>query len=133
MTEEQMVGEFITAFEAKPDWNVLVIEESKEVIEAVDHLLKEIVDLAYVLTGLEVSGQLEYVTDNPYFSTAIKWAVDIGDVLGEDRLNEAFARVHASNMSKLDDNGKPIRREDGKIMKGQNYKPPVLRDLIERV
>ena len=36
----------------------------------------------------------------------------------------AFSTVHDSNMSKLDDDGKPIRREDGKILKGPNYYPP---------
>lgn len=45
-------------------------------------------------------------------------------------LEEAFRRVHASNMSKLGDDGKPLRREDGKILKGPNYAPPVLLDLI---
>ena len=45
-------------------------------------------------------------------------------------LDEAMRRIHASNMSKLDENGKPIYREDGKVLKGPNYKPPTLTDLI---
>ena len=45
-------------------------------------------------------------------------------------LDEALHRVNESNMSKLDKEGKPIRREDGKILKGPNYKPPNLIDLI---
>ena len=45
-------------------------------------------------------------------------------------LDEALNRVHLSNMSKLEEDGKPIRREDGKILKGPNYKPPDLSDLI---
>lgn len=47
-----------------------------------------------------------------------------------DKLEEAFTRVHLSNMSKLDENGKPIYRDDGKVLKGPNYKPPNLEDLI---
>lgn len=47
-----------------------------------------------------------------------------------DQLIEAFKRVHESNMSKLGEDGKPIYREDGKVMKGPNYKPPVLDDLV---
>lgn len=43
---------------------------------------------------------------------------------------EAFFRVHESNMSKLGEDGKPILREDGKVLKGPNYKPPVLDDLV---
>lgn len=39
-------------------------------------------------------------------------------------------RINASNMTKLDENGKVIYRSDGKVMKGPNYKPPYLLDLI---
>ena len=44
-------------------------------------------------------------------------------------LDTAMNRVFESNMSKLVD-GKPLRREDGKVLKGPNYQPPVLDDLI---
>lgn len=37
---------------------------------------------------------------------------------------DAFHEVHASNMTKPDENGKPIKREDGKVMKGPNYMEP---------
>ena len=45
-------------------------------------------------------------------------------------LDEAMHRVHESNMSKLDEYGKPIYREDGKVLKGPNYSPPNLEDLV---
>jgi len=45
-------------------------------------------------------------------------------------LDEAMRRIHESNMSKLGDDGKPIYREDGKVLKGPHYKPPYLNDLI---
>ena len=45
-------------------------------------------------------------------------------------LEEALFRVHKSNMSKLGLDGKPIRRRDGKVMKGPNYEPPYLDDLV---
>ena len=45
-------------------------------------------------------------------------------------LDEAMDRVHKSNMSKLDDKGQPIYRPDGKVLKGPNYKPPNLTDLL---
>ena len=45
-------------------------------------------------------------------------------------LDEAMKRVHESNMSKLDEYGNPIYREDGKVMKGPNYAPPNLEDLV---
>ena len=45
-------------------------------------------------------------------------------------LEEALDRVHKSNMSKLGLDGTPIRRADGKVLKGPNYQPPILNDLI---
>ena len=45
-------------------------------------------------------------------------------------LDEAMRRVHQSNMSKLDEYGNPIRRDDGKILKGPMYAPPQLADLV---
>jgi len=45
-------------------------------------------------------------------------------------LDEAMDRIHKSNMSKLDEDGQPIYRADGKVLKGPNYKPPNLTDLL---
>lgn len=45
-------------------------------------------------------------------------------------LQQAFTRVHKSNMSKLED-GKPVLREDGKVLKGKNYTTAELKDLIK--
>ena len=66
--------------------------------------LKELADLVYVCYQ---------------FAASQEWDLD-----------EAMRRVHESNMSKLDKNGKPIYRPDGKVLKGPNYKPPYLQDLI---
>jgi len=38
--------------------------------------------------------------------------------------------VYKSNMSKLGEDGKPIYRPDGKVLKGPNYQPPDLKDLV---
>ncbi len=46
-------------------------------------------------------------------------------------LDTAMDRVFESNMSKLGEDGKPIYRSDGKVLKGPNYKPPVLNDLYK--
>lgn len=46
-------------------------------------------------------------------------------------LDEAMSRVFKSNMSKLDEQGNPIYREDGKVLKGPNYRPPNLSSLIK--
>lgn len=83
-----------------------VLEEFGEFENATskENLLKELADLVYVAYGYAATYGLN--------------------------LDEAVRRVHVSNMSKLDDDGKPVRREDGKILKGPNYKEPYLGDLI---
>lgn len=85
---------------------LLVKEEYAEVLEAetAENLLKELADLAYVTFG---------------FAAEFGWDLD-----------EALRRVHASNMSKLGEDGNPIYREDGKVLKGPNYEPPSLGDLV---
>ena len=93
----------------------LIVEEFKEFLEAEgflfmhgknhqEHALKELADLIYVC--------YQYAENMGWF------------------LDEALDRVHKSNMSKLDDDGNPIYREDGKVLKGPNYKPPNLSDLF---
>ena len=93
----------------------LIVEEFKEFLEAEgflfmhgknhqEHALKELADLVYVC--------YQYAENMNWF------------------LDEALHRVHESNMSKLGEDGKPIYREDGKVLKGPNYKPPNLSDLV---
>ena len=130
------VKEFQTAFEASPDkelWLGLIREEAAEIMEAVEHLLKEVSDLAYVTLGyINVGGDLKDIDDKKItdVATALQWSNVIGEAIGTAKMREAFDRVHQSNMSKLGADGKPIRREDGKILKGPNYAPPVLSDLV---
>jgi predicted HAD superfamily Cof-like phosphohydrolase len=47
-------------------------------------------------------------------------------------LDKAMALVFESNLSKLDEQGKPIYREDGKVLKGPNYAPPDLAECLPR-
>ena len=47
-------------------------------------------------------------------------------------LDKAMTLVFESNLSKLDEQGKPIYREDGKVLKGPNYAPPNLADCLPR-
>jgi len=84
----------------------LVKEEFEEVADAItpDNLLKELADLVYVTYG---------------FAATFGWNLD-----------EAVRRVHASNMSKLGEDGKPIYRSDGKVLKGPHYQAPDLTDLV---
>lgn len=76
---------------------------SNEII--LENLAKELADILYVVYGC-----------------ALVYGID---------LDKAFATVHESNMSKLDpETGKPIFREDGKVLKGPNYAPPDMSVVI---
>jgi len=98
--------------------NTLILEESVEASEEMcnsfgqalrpvhvdkEALTKELADILYVTVG-----------------AAVYWGLP---------LEETFKRVHESNMTKELGN----KRDDGKILKGDNYEPPVLRDLFEGV
>jgi len=47
-------------------------------------------------------------------------------------LDKAMQLVYESNLSKLDEQGKPIYREDGKVLKGPSYLPPNLADCLPK-
>lgn len=50
----------------------------------------------------------------------------------QNKIMEVFDEIHRSNMSKLDENGEPIYREDGKIMKSKNYFLPDIKTVLQR-
>ena len=83
----------------------LMKEENEEYLEAVQN--KDIVEIAdalgdmlYILCGTIIEHGLQY------------------------KIEEVFDEIQRSNMSKLDNQGLPIYREDGKVMKGPNYFKP---------
>ena len=49
----------------------------------------------------------------------------------ENKIEEVFEEIQRSNMSKLDENGKPIYREDGKVMKSKLYFKPNIKAILE--
>ncbi len=50
----------------------------------------------------------------------------------QHKIEEVFNEIHRSNMSKLDDNGKPIVREDGKILKSNQYFKPNINSVLNQ-
>lgn len=128
------VREFAKAFGHPLD----VKEPSIELIELRRKLIKEeffeLEDALFMWSvGLETDG----VSNQNKFRTEV--AKELADLLYvvfgaaetfDIDLDVVFNRVHNSNMSKLGEDGKPIYREDGKVMKGPNYKPPFLEDLV---
>lgn len=146
----KQTAEFIRTFEASLDpmlWEKLVKEELAELSEALlgtdrAHVLKEAADLVYVTTPfmgiMETMGSLDYLSEdridaaNALIEKVDKKLAVVISIFGEDIINEAIQLVHESNMSKLGEDGKPIRREDGKILKGPNYKEPDLSELVKQ-
>ncbi len=50
----------------------------------------------------------------------------------QDKIEEVFNEIQRSNMSKLGEDGKPIYREDGKVLKGPNYFKPNIKAILEK-
>lgn len=89
----------------------LITEELTELVTAsidrnTESSLDALCDLQYVLDGTVLAYGMDGVAD------------------------EAFRRVHASNMSKLGADGKPVLNATGKVCKGPNYVPVQLGDLV---
>ena len=93
----------------------LILEEVKEFLEAEGMLFRQ--SLSLHEDALKELADLVYVCYQ--YAANMNWDLD-----------EALRRVHQSNMSKLDEDGKPSYREDGKVLKSKNYQPPTLSDLV---
>lgn len=87
----------------------LIAEELDELVEAF-----QVRDLVAVADAL---GDLAYVI----FGAAVTFGIDLDAVVSE---------IHRSNMTKLGEDGLPIRDESGKVRKGPHYDPPQLRPLL---
>lgn len=90
----------------------LIKEELEELFEAIAN--KDIVEVADALTDIL------YVT----YGAGHSFGID---------LDKCYDEVHRSNMSKLGEDGKPIYREDGKVLKGPNYFEPDLEKYVKDV
>jgi len=93
----------------------LIVEEFKEFLDAENQLL-----MGFTVNATDCLKELADLVFVCYqYAENLRWDLD-----------EALNRVYQSNMSKLGEDGKPILREDGKILKGPNYKEPNLSDLV---
>lgn len=91
----------------------LMHEENEEYLEAcrennLEKIADALGDMMYILYGTILTHGLQH------------------------RMAEVFDEIHRSNMSKLDDEGKPIYREDGKIMKSRNYFLPDIAGILKK-
>lgn len=122
-TNYEMVEEFHKTFGAnvgeKPELpneqerelrKKLLTEEFNEYLEGEHN--NDIVEISDAL------GDMMYII----YGTAVSYGLPI---------DEIFQEIHSSNMSKLDENGKPIYREDGKVLKSNLYFKPNIKKIID--
>lgn len=91
----------------------LMAEENDEYLEACDNndivgIADALGDQMYILCGTILKHGMQHI------------------------IEQVFDEIQVSNMSKLGEDGKPILREDGKILKGKSYYPPRLEPIIHK-
>ena len=91
----------------------LMREENEEYMEAVEagdlvEIADALGDMMYILAGTIIEHGMQ------------------------NKIEEVFEEIQRSNMSKLGEDGKPIYRDDGKILKGPNYSKPNLIPILNR-
>jgi predicted HAD superfamily Cof-like phosphohydrolase len=118
------VAEFHAAFnlprQAQPSIDV---EQSLEILR-ISLLEEEVSELVTATHARDLTGIADALADITYvvYGTALTYGIDLDSVLGE---------VHRSNMSKLDHDGKPIIRADGKVLKSDRYSPPNVAAVLQ--
>jgi predicted HAD superfamily Cof-like phosphohydrolase len=105
----------------------LLLEETLEFVKASGFIVRIGTHEDFVFTpafepdvaeAADALADIRYVTDG----AAVEWGIP---------LEKCFREVHRSNMSKLGEDGKPILRADGKILKGPNFTLPDLKSILE--
>ncbi|MEX0313482.1 MAG: hypothetical protein AB3N18_04845 [Allomuricauda sp.] len=91
----------------------LMDEENKEYLEAAENddlveVADALGDMLYILCGTILEHGMQY------------------------KIEEVFEEIQRSNMSKLGEDGKPIYREDGKVLKGPNYFKPDIQAILDK-
>ncbi len=91
----------------------LMREENEEYLEAANNndlveVADALGDMLYILCGTIIEHGMQH------------------------KIEEVFNEIQRSNMSKLGANGKPIYREDGKVLKGPNYFKPNIKSILEK-
>jgi predicted HAD superfamily Cof-like phosphohydrolase len=119
-TNFNKVAEFMIAFgqdvETEPQWTSV----SELRYSLIDEELKE---LRQSLNDRDIVGVADALTDLLYV------IYGAGHSFGID-LDKCFEEVHSSNMTKLGEDGEPIYRADGKVLKGKNFKEPNLKKIL---
>ena len=122
MTNFDKVGTFMKTFgqevRTKPSFSTDKINKLR-----LDLIKEELTELTEAMNNKDLLEVADALTDILYVTYGAGHAFGIN-------LDKCFDEVQNSNMSKLDDNGKPIYNENGKVMKGPNYFKPDLSKFI---
>ncbi len=122
MSNFSKVGTFMKTFgqevKTKPAFSTEKINKLR-----IDLIKEELEELKEALNNKDLLEVADALTDILYVTYGA------GHAFGID-LDKCFDEVQNSNMSKLDENGKPIYNENGKVMKGPNYFKPDLSKFV---
>ena len=122
MTNFDKVGTFMKTFgqevKTKPSFSTDKINELR-----IDLIKEELTELTEAMNNKDLLEVADALTDILYVTYGAGHAFGIN-------LDKCFEEVQNSNMSKLDENGKPIYNEYGKVMKGPNYFKPDLSKFV---
>ena len=122
MTNFDKVGTFMKTFgqevKTKPSFNTDKINKLR-----LDLIKEELSELTEAMNNKDLLEVADALTDILYVTYGAGHAFGIN-------LDKCFQEVQNSNMSKLDENGKPIYNEHGKVMKGPNYFKPDLSKFV---
>ena len=122
MTNFDKVGTFMKTFgqevKTKPSFSTDKINKLR-----LDLIKEELTELTEAMNNKDLLEVADALTDILYVTYGA------GHAFGID-LDKCFQEVQNSNMSKLDENGKPIYNEQGKVVKGPNYFKPNLKKIF---
>ena len=122
-TNFDLVEEFMTAFDQDVQKKA-AMPDRKTAMLRLKLILEEYEELETAVEEHHLVGIADALTDILYVTYGAGHAFGIN-------LDECFEEVHESNMSKLGPDGKPIYRDDGKVMKGPDYREPDLRKVLK--
>ena len=121
-TQFELVGDFMEVFGQEVNFVPTLRDQETQDLR-IDLIQEELDELQLALTNKDIVEVADALTDLLYV------VYGAGHAFGID-LDECFTEVHESNMSKLGEDGKPIYREDGKVLKGPGYFPPNLEEIV---
>jgi predicted HAD superfamily Cof-like phosphohydrolase len=121
-TQFELVGDFMEVFGQEVNFVPTLRDQETQDLR-IDLIQEELDELQLAFTNKDIVEVADALTDLLYV------VYGAGHAFGID-LDECFTEVHESNMSKLGEDGKPIYREDGKVLKGPGYFPPDLEEIV---